>query len=161
MILSLGTNLGDRMENVKAMTEFAGELFSGSIKLSPVMETEPVGVSGRQGSYLNRIAAGLYTGSLTVLLNRCFKEELRLGRERAEDKGPRTADIDILAAGSITVDTPDLKLPHPEFLNRRFCIEGAAAIAPKMKFPGQCKTFTELLQEMPADIASQSVRYVP
>jgi len=73
-----------------------------------------------------------------ALLERAQAIELQLGRDRAHEKrnGPRTADIDILAYDDLTVDTPNLKLPHPRLFERAFVLAPLAEIAPHQRIAG-------------------------
>ncbi|MGA7390414.1 MAG: 2-amino-4-hydroxy-6-hydroxymethyldihydropteridine diphosphokinase [Pseudolabrys sp.] len=65
------------------------------------------------------------------LLARAQDIELRLGRDRANEKrnGPRTADIDIIAYDDVTLSEPNLTLPHPRFFERAFVLVPLAEIA--------------------------------
>ena len=65
------------------------------------------------------------------LLARAQEIELRLGRDRAHERrnGPRTADIDILAYDDVTMDEPNLTLPHPRLFERAFVLLPLAEIA--------------------------------
>jgi len=65
------------------------------------------------------------------LLARAQEIELRLGRDRAHEKrnGPRTADIDILAYDNLTLNEPNLTLPHPRLFERAFVLVPLAEIA--------------------------------
>ena len=66
------------------------------------------------------------------LLARAQEVERALGRDRAHEKrwGPRTADIDIIAYDDLTLDDPDLTLPHPRLFERAFVLVPLAEIAP-------------------------------
>jgi 2-amino-4-hydroxy-6-hydroxymethyldihydropteridine diphosphokinase len=65
------------------------------------------------------------------LLARAQEVELRLGRDRTQEKrnGPRTADIDSLAYDDLTLNEPDLTLPHPRLFERAFVLVPLAEIA--------------------------------
>ncbi len=73
------------------------------------------------------------------LLERAQDVELRLGRDRAHEKrnGPRTADIDILAYGDVTLETPNLTLPHPRLFERAFVLVPLNEIAPGRVIAGR------------------------
>jgi 2-amino-4-hydroxy-6-hydroxymethyldihydropteridine diphosphokinase len=73
------------------------------------------------------------------LLARAQDVELRLGRDRAHEKrnGPRTADIDILAYDDLTLDTPNLTLPHPRLFERAFVLVPLAEIAGERLIAGR------------------------
>ena len=51
------------------------------------------------------------------------------GRVRAERFGPRTLDVDVLLVGDLTVDEPDLVVPHPRMWRRRFVLAPLADLA--------------------------------
>jgi 2-amino-4-hydroxy-6-hydroxymethyldihydropteridine diphosphokinase len=73
-----------------------------------------------------------------ALLDRAQAIELQLGRDRAHEKrnGPRTADIDILAYDDLTMDAPNLKLPHPRMFERAFVLAPLVEIAPDQRIGG-------------------------
>ena len=72
------------------------------------------------------------------LLARAQEVELRLGRDRTHEKrnGPRTADIDILAYDDLTLNEPNLTLPHPRLFERAFVLVPLAEIAPEKVIGG-------------------------
>ena len=74
-----------------------------------------------------------------ALLERAQQVELSLGRDRAHEKrnGPRTADIDIIAYDDMTLDLPNLTLPHPRLLERAFVLVPLAEIAPDKVIAGR------------------------
>ena len=73
------------------------------------------------------------------LLQRAQAVELQLGRDRAHEKrnGPRTADIDIIAYDDLTLQTPNLTLPHPRLFERAFVLVPLAEIAPDKVIDGK------------------------
>jgi 2-amino-4-hydroxy-6-hydroxymethyldihydropteridine diphosphokinase len=161
--LSLGSNLGDRRAYIEAMEGGLREILV-DVRVSRLMETEPVGVAGRQDAYLNRIVVGLYGGSAFGLLRECLAIESRLGRERVGYRAPRTADVDILLFGAEGFDAPpELVVPHPELLNRRFCLDGLMDIDPAILVPvaGGLPAVRELRENMGAAVAAQKVFFVP
>jgi 2-amino-4-hydroxy-6-hydroxymethyldihydropteridine diphosphokinase len=82
------------------------------------------------------------------LLERCQEVELQLGRDRAHEKrwGPRTADIDIIAYGDLTIDELGLTLPHPHLFERAFVLRPLVEIAPDWVISG--KTVRQALSEV-------------
>jgi len=162
--ISLGSNLGDRLFHIESMeSALRSILVDGSVRSSRVMETDPVGVRCiGQPAYLNRIVAGHYPGGAYELLDKCLSIEADLGRTRPAAKAPRTADADILLFGDEEInDPPKLIIPHPELLNRRFCLEGLIDIDPSIKIPISGKTLTvgELYKNMDSGVAAQKISF--
>jgi len=161
--LSLGSNLGDRRFYIDAMER---ELLSAlvGVRSSRLMETEPVGVGGGHPAYLNKVLVGYYGGDAYGLLESCLSIESRLGRVRpAGPKAPRTADADILLFGEEEITAPPrLVVPHPELLNRRFCLEGLMCVDSSIAVPvsGRLRTVGELYENMGAGAAGQNVFFL-
>ena len=146
--LLLGSNLGDRLENLQAaVSEIkaqAGELQ----KLSSVYETEPWGVKD-QPVYLNQVLCIHTDKPAEVLINLLLDIEKKLGRERKGKWTERTIDIDILYYGNKILVTNNLKIPHKELHNRRFTLAPLNEIAPDFKHPVLNLTTTKLLEYCP------------
>lgn len=159
-VLSLGTNLGDRFRNMRDMTEGVKRFLSQPVLMSRLMETEPVGVGEAQQEYLNRLVRGEFMGSAHELLSVCQRVEGEMGRKRPFRWAPRTADIDILLFGSECIAEPDLQIPHPRMLQRRFCVEGLIDVAPDMSIPGTGQTPRRLFERMPEEVRRQEVAFV-
>ena len=124
---SLGTNLGDRKENLEeAIRRLDLELGVPAAGLSGIVETAAWGFEGPD--FLNM--AALYRTEKTPreLLRICKSIEREMGRRETLEFGPdgkriyhsRIIDIDILLYGDETVDEPDLKIPHPMIEKRPF-----------------------------------------
>ena len=153
--LSLGSNLGDRAANLADAIARLREL--GEVKaISSFYETEPVDFAA-QPFFLN-CAVALETEKMPrQLLAATQGIESAMGRRRAQPKGPRVIDIDIvLFAGSI-VDMPTLTIPHPAMHQRRFVLEPLAEIAPEVRHPVFKRKIRELLAALPP---GQSVKKI-
>ena len=144
--LSLGSNLGDRLAYLKAVTTALGRgprmRVTGTSK---VYETVPVEVEEEQPDYLNCVVE-LECGVPAIeLLRYCQGIEAALGRERGEagEKAPRTADIDVLLFGEETIADPDLLVPHAG-VERAFNLRGLADLDLDLYIPGR-GTVQELL----------------
>ena len=120
--LGLGSNLGDRLGNLRtATTRVAGLPDTTLIAQSSVYETEPVGPPD-QPWYLNA-ALAVETGLEPMALLAEMKHiEQEMGRRPGARWGPRLIDIDILLYADCTLDLPDLTIPHRELWNRRFVL---------------------------------------
>jgi 2-amino-4-hydroxy-6-hydroxymethyldihydropteridine diphosphokinase len=122
--IGLGSNLGDRAENVARATELLGTT-SGIFlrRRSKIQETKPIGPI-KQPNFLNAVARIDTLLGPTELLDALLAIECRLGRVRKERWGPRKIDLDILLYGDRIIDHPRLRVPHPEILYRPFVLEG-------------------------------------
>ena len=126
--LGLGSNLGDRR---RYLAEAVASL-AGVAAVSPVYETDPVGGPGGQGAYLNLVVEVETDLTPRQLLGVCRRLEAAADRVRDERWGPRTLDVDILLIEGVTVDEPDLQVPHPRMLERNFVLQPFADLAPEL-----------------------------
>lgn len=145
--LSLGSNLGDRAENLRLALEKLGDL--GTVQaVSALYETEPVGLAS-QPWFLN-CAAKFDTEKMPrQLIAGILNLEQAMGRQRKQKDGPRMIDIDILLFGSSVIDTHSLTVPHPRLHERRFVLEPLAEIAPDARHPIFKRTIRELRDALP------------
>ena len=160
IVLSLGCNLGDRAENMARMEHELARILEPPVKKTRLMETEPVGVSGEQAWFYNRLIRARYRGAPRELLGQCQAIETALGRTRPQKYAPRTADIDILLYGEVLIIDRDLVIPHPRLLDRRFCLLGLREIAGEWKIPGFSKRAGELANEREPELKDQLIRFV-
>ena len=128
--LGLGSNLGDRRRHLR---EAVSSLRSAGLRaVSPVYETDPVGGPVDQGPYLNLVAELATDSSARQLLALCHRLEAAEGRVRDVRWGPRTLDVDVLWIDGVTVDEPDLVVPHPRLWERRFVLAPLRDLAPDL-----------------------------
>jgi len=145
--LSLGSNLGDREANLRTAIEKLGE-FGNIAAVSSFYETEPVEVTA-QPWFVN-CAVKLDTEKMPrQLISAILALEQSMGRQRKQQKGPRTIDIDILLFGSSVIDIPSLTVPHPHLHERRFVLELLAEIAPDVRHPIFKRSMRELRDALP------------
>lgn len=144
--LSLGSNLGDQIANLERAH---GELTKlGAItSVSSLYKTEPVGLMG-QPWFLNQAIALETSLAPLALLKETQKIENTLGRVRTVRFGPRTIDIDILLYDDVVAETPELTLPHPRMLERRFVLQPLSEIVPQIIYPVLEKNIQTLLSEL-------------
>ena len=150
--IALGSNLGDRSENMQRGIKLLLERVPG-VKLrasAPVYETEPVDCAPGTQSFLNTVIE-IEADCLPHDLHAHLKAvESALGRpEQRERNSPRTLDLDLLFADAVISDDPDLILPHPRLHLRRFVLQPLADIRPDLMLPGQKHSVAELLAQMP------------
>ena len=146
--LSLGSNLGDREQNLRGAIRQASAL-GRLVAVSSFYETEPVEFTD-QPCFLNCVIALETTAEPAELMAELLRIEHEMGRQRVLKKGPRSIDIDILLFGDDVVNTPELTIPHPEMARRRFVLQPLAEIAPELLHPVSQKTVTQILAELPA-----------
>jgi 2-amino-4-hydroxy-6-hydroxymethyldihydropteridine diphosphokinase len=127
VFLGMGSNLGDRR---RQLADAVASLH-GVTAVSPVYETAPVG-GPAQGAFLNIVVELATALSPRHLLGVCHRLEAAAGRMRGERWGPRTLDVDLLWMSGVTVDEPDLVVPHPRMWERRFVLAPLADLAPEL-----------------------------
>jgi 2-amino-4-hydroxy-6-hydroxymethyldihydropteridine diphosphokinase len=151
--IGLGSNLGDRAENLRAARERIEESGLRIRRASSLYETEPREML-EQPWFLNQVIEAETTLFPRQLLARLLRIEREMGRLRAAPKGPRTIDLDILLFGNTVVHAPGLEIPHPRMTDRRFVLDPLAEIAPGLRIPRGRRTVRELL----AGVMDQAVR---
>jgi 2-amino-4-hydroxy-6-hydroxymethyldihydropteridine diphosphokinase len=135
IVLSLGSNLGDRLEMLQgAVDALADTPALRIVGVSPVYETDPVG-GPEQADYLNAVVIAEGTHRPRTLLERALAAENAFDRVRDVRWGPRTLDVDVIAVGDLEVDEADLQVPHPRAAERAFVLVpwldvDAAAVLP-------------------------------
>ena len=145
--LSLGSNVGDRLENLRKAFRPLCQAGIALRRTSSVYETEPVD-NPDQGWFLNCVAEIATTLEPLPLLRKLQQIEAQLGRERTVAKGPRTLDIDILVYGDLVLESEDLTLPHPRMLQRRFVLEPLRELAPTLLIPGAGNNVEEAFSDL-------------
>jgi 2-amino-4-hydroxy-6-hydroxymethyldihydropteridine diphosphokinase len=133
--IALGSNVGGRMANLAiALRELEALPGVTIVATSRVYESEPWG-GVEQPSYANAVVAVDCEPGPLSLLRGCKAIERSMGREPGVRFGPRTIDLDILLFGDVTVDTPELEIPHPRMLERDFVVTPLLEIAPDITLP--------------------------
>ena len=122
VVLSVGSNLGDRLGTLQACVNAIGGLGGTKVlAISPVYETDPVG-GPAQPDYLNAVLIATTGLGPRDLLEAAHRIEAEFGRVRAERFGPRTLDIDIISYAAQVSSDPVLTLPHPRAHERAFVL---------------------------------------
>ena len=134
--LGLGTNIGNRKENLDRAVEALGHLPKTTVAaVSSIYETEPWGYMW-QANFLNlcvRIETEL---SPHALLGACLGIEAAFGRERPFPNAPRILDIDVLLYEDAVLSEDELTLPHPRMNERGFVLVPLRDVLPDMRFCG-------------------------
>lgn len=148
--MSLGSNLGDKKENLMRTIEKLSSALGTPAAVSSIIETEPWGFTSAN-SFFNCVAAFDTTLSPTEILHITQETEREMGRTAKSVNGEykdRIIDIDILLYGDETINTENLTIPHPLMHKRLFVLEPLAQIAPRHLHPTLKKTIAELLNEL-------------
>jgi dihydropteroate synthase/2-amino-4-hydroxy-6-hydroxymethyldihydropteridine diphosphokinase len=156
--LSLGSNLGDRLQNLRdavAALETAGLSLRA---LSSVYETDPWGLTD-QPPFLNMALSARTDREPAGLLRLVKQIERDLGRQPAEPWGPRLIDVDILFYDDLVLDEEELILPHPHLHERVFVLVPLAEIAPYYRHPRLDASVSTLRDALAAERGS--VRRLP
>ena len=120
--LALGSNLGDRKENIAKAIKRIGELVGDVVRQSSLMETEPWGFNSKN-RFINgcvRVSTDLSPHELLQMTQLIEQELGRTTKSRGGVYHDRTIDIDILLYDDIMIGEPDLKIPHPHMKERDF-----------------------------------------
>ncbi|HEX2666552.1 MAG TPA: 2-amino-4-hydroxy-6-hydroxymethyldihydropteridine diphosphokinase [Candidatus Acidoferrum sp.] len=145
--LSLGSNIGDRENNLRKAIRALTEANVRVTRVSSLYETEPVDLR-EQPWFLNCVVRGETETPALDLLRALRGIEAHMGSEKLVPKGPRLIDIDILLYGDATVDRPELQVPHPRMLQRKFVLVPLAEIAPNLKHPSWAGTAKHIVSNL-------------
>jgi 2-amino-4-hydroxy-6-hydroxymethyldihydropteridine diphosphokinase len=151
--LALGSNMGESALILQGAIDDLAVLDGLELsRVSPVYETDPVG-GPEQQPYLNAVVVGRTSLAPHDLLAATHSVEEAWHRVRLVHWGPRTLDVDILAMGDTTVDSPDLVVPHPRAHERGFVLVPWADVDPDFHIPGHGSVSATL-----AHVGSNGVR---
>ena len=149
IILSIGTNIGDRERNIDNAVKALGEI--GKVTaISPIYTSEPWGFESENGFY--NIALTMESKLLPLdLLQETQRIEKELGRtvKTTAEYADRVIDIDIIAYGQTIIETTELTIPHRLMHIRNFVLYPLADIAPDWTHPQLHLTAQELKTNSP------------
>ncbi|MDR1719471.1 MAG: 2-amino-4-hydroxy-6-hydroxymethyldihydropteridine diphosphokinase [Dysgonamonadaceae bacterium] len=146
--LALGSNLGDKAENLQKAIGEISDRIGPIVVASSVYETEPWGYHSPH-SFLNQVVAVKTTYSPQRLLQLTQNIEKSLGRahKTIDQYRDRIIDIDLILYGTLILDSPKLILPHPRFHLRKFVLEPLCEIAPELMHPVLKKNMKAILSD--------------
>ncbi len=144
--LALGTNLGDRCDNLRQALELISEKVR-ILKVSSIYETPPWGYT-EQPVFYNQVLHGKTALTPLDLLTFVKEIESDMGRVKNFQNGPRLIDIDILLFGEQIITTERLVIPHPRMTERAFVLIPLSEIEPDLVIPGISKNVAELLRKV-------------
>ncbi|MEG0259872.1 MAG: 2-amino-4-hydroxy-6-hydroxymethyldihydropteridine diphosphokinase [Lysinibacillus sp.] len=128
--LSIGTNIGNRFENLQGAVKLLMDKPSVTVvEVSSIYETEAVGFID-QADFLNIVVYAKTISTSSEMLKICQSIENELGRVREFRWGPRIIDLDILLYNHENIETESLIVPHPRMYERAFVLVPLIEITP-------------------------------
>lgn len=149
--LALGSNVGDRLANLRSARELLRGLSPVGVhyEQAPIYQSEPVDCPEGSPDFYNTVIELDYVGVPTRLLEDTQAIEFHLGRPTArEPNAPRVIDIDILYFDDLVMDIGVIVIPHPEITHRRFVLQPLAEIRPHLTLPRDHVTISEHLRHL-------------
>ena len=135
-VIALGTNMGNRIENINAAVRAIARLSGVKIlKASAIYETEPVGCE-EDDKYYNAALLVETSVSPAVLLGECLGIESAMGRFRTRRNEARIIDLDLILYESFRSESYELTVPHPRILERAFVMAPLLDLYPSGRAPG-------------------------
>lgn len=157
VILSIGSNQGNRLENVQQCIAMIHEQLGTVIKVSKVYETPAWGF---ESDAFYNCALVLHTfSSAHKVLTKALKIEKQLGRIRSQEQGyqSRIIDIDLIAFDEEVIATEKLQVPHPLMQNRKFVLLPMLDLNLNWEHPVFKKSIADLVAIAPDESACEAV----
>jgi 2-amino-4-hydroxy-6-hydroxymethyldihydropteridine diphosphokinase len=152
-LVALGSNLGDSRQIILDAVGRLQNFSDRPILKSSLWQTSPVDCPPGSSKFVNAVVGFIPKKDETPesLLRKLRTLEKKFGRTPKKILNePRPLDLDLIAFGTETRNSPDLILPHPRAHLRRFVLQPLGEIAPDLILPGQSKTISQLLRKLPA-----------
>ena len=144
--LQLGSNIGDRLDNLDQSIKIITERIGNVLEKSSVYESTPWGVEN-QKNFLNQVIFVKSNFDPYTILDLVLQIEKDMGRIRIEKWGERIIDIDILFIDDLIIESENLCIPHEFISKRKFVLQPMCEIAPGFIHPKLNKTISQLLEE--------------
>jgi 2-amino-4-hydroxy-6-hydroxymethyldihydropteridine diphosphokinase len=163
VVIALGANLGDPAKTLRDAMARLQSLSDEPILKSSLWQTTPVDCPPDSPKFVNAIVGmiprkGETPESLLEKLQELEKEFGRVPKKILNE--PRPLDLDLIAFGDATRRTPHLTLPHPRAHLRRFVLQPLSEIAPDLILPGQTKSISQLLTELPPGDSAERLSHL-
>ena len=142
--LSMGSNVGDRYNNISLATNYLSQ--NNSIEIiseSQLYESEPL-YNSNQYNFYNNVIKIQTSLSPYLLLYECKKIESDMGRKKNIKRNmPRIIDIDIITFNNTTINSKELIIPHPNAHERKFVLLPLRDIDSEFVFPNSARIFPQ------------------
>jgi 2-amino-4-hydroxy-6-hydroxymethyldihydropteridine diphosphokinase len=155
IFIGIGTNVGNREENVTRALTLLAERGIRILNSSSVHETTPWGVA-EQPAFLNMVVEAETSLKPRELLRELKSIEKSMGRVESGRWGPRPMDLDILLYDALVLDEPGLVIPHPLLHERDFVLARLLEVAPDVRHPLLKKTIREIAALSTGDVSEDS-----
>lgn len=156
--IGIGSNLGDREENLRMSRERLLKAQVRVLRESAIYETAPRDFVD-QPWFLNQVVEAETDLLPLQLLGKMRRIEKSMGRRKIVANGPRIIDLDILLYGRAVIHMAGLDIPHPRMAERRFVLEPLGELAPELKLPRKIGSHdARTIRELLAAVADQEVR---
>lgn len=140
VLLGVGSNIQRETHICRGLDALQALL--GELQVSPLFESEAVGVNGRP--FYNLVVAADTHLSLADLLSALKAIESVCGRRQTPDPGQITLDIDVLCYGELSGEHAGIRLPRPETTRNAFVLWPLALLLPQARLPGDGRCYAEL-----------------
>ena len=149
VIIALGSNLGDREQEIILARRFLEHLALGDVVHAPIYETEPIGPSDTY--YYNSVSQLEVDFAPQQLVTRLKEYERKRGRKESAPRwSAREIDLDIIAYDDRVIKSERLVIPHTNYRNRLFVLEPLKDVRPEWIDPETSDSIDELLAKAPA-----------
>jgi 2-amino-4-hydroxy-6-hydroxymethyldihydropteridine diphosphokinase len=142
--LITGGNIGNRRKNLETAAALIEKEIGNIIKSSKIYETDAWGITN-QPAFYNQIHLVESKFSAKEILDKILNIEAKMGRVRTIKNAARIIDIDILFFNDELINEPNLIIPHPQIINRRFVLMPLNELVPEMIHPVFKKSIHDLL----------------
>jgi 2-amino-4-hydroxy-6-hydroxymethyldihydropteridine diphosphokinase len=152
--VALGSNLGDSQKIILGAMARLQNFSDDRILKSSLWQTSPVNCPSDSPKFMNAVVGLIPKENETpeTLLKKLRGLEKEFGRApKTVLNEPRPLDLDLIAFGNETRNSPELILPHQRAHLRKFVLQPLSEIAPELILPGQGKTVSQLLGELSSD----------
>ena len=154
VFVALVSNLGDSRRIILDAMVRLQNFSDQPILKSSLWQTTPVNCPPGSPIFVNAVVGlaprvGETPESLLQKLRALEKEFGRMSKKVLNE--PRSLDLDLIAFGTETRNSPELILPHPRAHLRRFVLQPLSEIAPDFNLPGRSKIISQLLAELPGE----------